>query len=150
MKNGVEKNRKTITQEDCDIARFFTKRGMKMTEIAKMLQVDPSTISKMKAGDFLLYKYLEIRRESNRKDAERKAAQKKALADELMQKQAEEQVSGQIEMDLKAAEAKLNIPAEEKPEMSEQTKLMRFQAHQADRIVKKLDEILAELRRLNV
>ena len=147
MNSGVEKKKTRITQEDCDIARFFTRRGMKMKQIAEVLKVDSSTICKMKAADFQLDRYLENRKESNRKDAERKAALKAAQEAEKPEP-AEDQVQGQIEMDLQAAEAKLNIPAEEKPEMSEQTKLMRFQAHQADRIVKKLDEILEALRGL--
>ena len=147
MNNGVEKKKIRITQEDCDIARFFTRRGMKMKQIAEVLKVDSSTICKMKAADFDLDRYLENRKVSNRKDAERKAALKAEKEAEKAEP-AEDQVHGQIEMDLQAAEAKLNIPAEEKPEMSEQTKLMRFQAHQADRIVKKLDEILEALRGL--
>lgn len=160
MKNGVEKNRKTITQEDCDIARFFTKRGMKMTEIAKMLQVDPSTISKMKAGDFLLHKYLEIRRESNRKDAERKKKEKmraelreQAAKDRetiMEQEKRRAQLAGQIEMDLKAAEAKLSINQDEvKPEMSEAVKMKRFLAGQIGEIVKALNGITEELKKLN-
>ena len=127
--NGVEKKRHRITQEDCDIARFFTRRGMKMNEIAKMLKVDASTVSKMKAGDFRLEQYLEIRKESNRKEAIKKTAEASLM-----------QLDGQMEMNLKPeAEA-------EAKEMSDQTKMMRFQAHLADRIIKKLDEILAELR----
>lgn len=125
--NGVGAKRHPVTQEDCDIARFFTRRGMKLKEIAKMLNVDSSTVSKMKAGDFRLEQYLEIRKESNRKSAEKKAAETVQLA-------------GQLEMNLK--------PEPETPEMSEQTKMMRFQAHLADRIIKKLDEILMELRRM--
>ncbi|MBO7663610.1 MAG: hypothetical protein J6U01_09590 [Clostridia bacterium] len=125
--NGVGTKRHPVTQEDCDIARFFTRRGMKLKEIAKMLNVDSSTVSKMKAGDFRLEQYLEIRKESNRKSAEKKAAETVQLA-------------GQMEMNLK--------PETETPEMSEQTKMMRFQAHLADRIIKKLDEILTELRRM--
>lgn len=125
--NGVGTKRHPVTQEDCDIARFFTRRGMKLKEIAKMLNVDSSTVSKMKAGDFRLEQYLEIRKESNRKSAEKKAAETVQLA-------------GQMEMNLK--------PEAEAPEMSEQTKMMRFQAHLADRIIKKMDEILTELRRM--
>ena len=125
MNNGV--GRKKITQEDCDIVRFFTRRGMKMKDIGKMLGLDASTICKIKAGDFRLEQYLEIRKESNRKSAEKKAAETVQLA-------------GQMEMNLK--------PEAETPEMSEQTKMMRFQAHLADRIIKKLDEILTELRKM--
>ena len=51
---------------------------------------------------------------------------------------------GQIRMDL---------TPEEKPEMSEQVKMMRFQAHQADRIVKAIEEnavmLNTKLDRLN-
>lgn len=43
-----------------------------------------------------------------------------------------EQVPGQIEMDL---------TTEGKTEMSEQTKLMRFQAAQVDKVIMKLDQI---------
>ena len=137
MNNGVE--RKKITQEDCDIARFFTRRGMKMKEIGKILGVDASTISKMKAGDFRLDQYLQIRKESNKKQTEKKTAVIDLTPPETMMKQ----LAGQMEMDLKPAKA-----AAETPEMNEQTKMMRFQAHLADRIIKKLDEILKEMGNL--
>ena len=138
--NGVGVKRHQITQEDCDIARFFTKRGMKMKEIAKILKVDASTISKMKAGDFRLNQYLEIRKESNRKTAENRAKKSLAIEVDLRPQMQKEQLVGQMEMNLK--------PVTETPEMSEQTKMMRFQAHLTDRIIKKLDEILTELRKM--
>lgn len=151
--SGVEIIKTKVTQEDCDIARFFTKRGMKVKDIATMLKVDASTVSKIKAADFHLDRYLEQRKETNRKTKENK--KKKEFREELLEqhrkdrdwieehsKPAEEQIAGQMKMDLKTEE-----PAEEKPEMSDMTKMMRFQAHLADRIIKKLDEILAELRR---
>lgn len=137
MNNGVE--RKKITQEDCDIARFFTRRGMKMKEIRKILGVDASTISKMKAGDFRLDQYLKIRKESNKKQTEKKTAVIDLTPPETMMKQ----LAGQMEMDLKPAKA-----AAETPEMNDQTKMMRFQAHLADRIIKKMDEILKEMGNL--
>ena len=136
MNNGV--GRKKITQEDCDIVRFFTRRGMKLKEIAKMLNVDSSTVSKMKAGDFRLEQYLEIRKESNRKAAEKRA--EKSENPQMTVMPSLMQLAGQMEMNLK--------PEPETPEMSEQTKMMRFQAHLADRIIKKMDEILKEMREL--
>lgn len=137
MNNGVE--RKKITQEDCDVARFFTRRGMKMKEIGKILGVDASTISKMKAGDFRLDQYLKIRKESNKKQTEKKTPVMDLTPPETMMKQ----LAGQMEMDLKPAKA-----AAETPEMNDQTKMMRFQAHLADRIIKKMDEILKEMGNL--
>ena len=133
--NGVETKRHPVTQEDCNIARFFTKRGMKIKDIAKMLNVDASTISKIKSADFRLDQYLELRKESNRKTAENKAKKKIELLPAVLSMPGE-QLAGQMQMDLKP----------ETPEMSDQTKMMRFQAHQTDRIIKKLDEILTELR----
>ena len=138
MKNGV--GRKTITQEDCDIARFFTRRGKKMKEIGEMLGVDASTISKMKAGDFRLDQYLKIRKESNRKQTEKKTAVIDLTPPEAVIPTMK-QLAGQLEMDLKPVKAMA-----ETPEMNDQTKMMRFQAHQVDRIIKKMDEILLEIK----
>ena len=120
--NGVETKRHPVTQEDCNIARFFTKRGMKIKDIATMLNVDASTISKIKSADFRLDQYLELRKESNRKTAENKAKKKIELLPAVLSMPGE-QLAGQMQMDLKP----------ETPEMSDQTKMMRFQAHQVDR-----------------
>ncbi len=136
--NGVGTKMHRVTQEDCDVARFFTRRGMKIKEIAKMLKVDASTVSKMKAGDFRLEQYLEIRKESNRKAAEKRA--EKSENPQMTVMPSLMQLAGQMEMNLNQAP--------ETPEMSEQTKMMRFQAHLADRIIKKMDEILKEMREL--
>lgn len=127
MKNGVGTKRHHVTQKDMDYARDSFERGMKAVEIAKIIGCCPSTITNMKTGDFRMDKYLKIVYEKQQKSAEKKAAETVQLA-------------GQMEMNLK--------PETETPEMSEQTKMMRFQAHLADRIIKKLDEILTELRRM--
>ena len=65
-------------------------------------------------------------------ELERQRAEERRMQAEARQAEAaEEQVPGQIRMDLEPAE---------KPEMSETTKLMRFQAGQAERIVKAIEE----------
>lgn len=71
----------------------------------------------------MLEEYLKVRRESNEKTAARKK--------EAEEPAAEEQIVGQIEMDLTT----------QKTEMSEQTKMMRFQAAQVDKLIMKLDQI---------
>ena len=139
MNNGVEKKTTRITQEDCDCARFLMRKGYSIKSIANTLKCDPSTVSKIKTADFRLEAYLENRKESNRKDAERKAARKQKAETETAP--AEEQVPGQIEMDL--------TPAEEKPEMSEAVKMKRFLAGQIGEIVKALNGITEELKKLN-
>ena len=137
--NGVEKKTTRITQEDCDCARFLMRKGYTVKSIASTLKCDPSTVSKIKAADFRLEAYLENRKESNRKDAERKAARKQKAETETAP--AEEQVPGQMVMDL--------TPAEEKPEMSEAVKMKRFLAGQIGEIVKALNWITEELKKLN-
>lgn len=148
MNNGVEKKR--ITQEDCDIARFFMKRGKKIKDISEMLGVDASTVSKMKAGDFRLDQYLEIRKENNRKQAEKKAlAQQKMMVIDLVPKaETPEMLAGQMQMDLKPAK-----PEAEAPEMSDQTKMMRFIAGQIDKVTTMnavgMDALRIQIDRLN-
>lgn len=152
MKNGVETKTARITQEDCDCARFLIRKGYTVKSIATTLKCDPSTVSKIKAADFRLEKYLENRKESNRKDADRKKREKvraeireQAAKDrERIQEQEKRraQLAGQMEMDLQPEKA-------EKTEMSAETKMKRFLAGQISEIVKALNGITEELKKLN-
>lgn len=152
--NGVEKKTARITQEDCDCARFLMRKGYTVKSIANTLKCDPSTVSKIKAADFRLEAYLENRKESNRKDADRKKKEKmraelreqaakdrEAIQEQEKKRQA--QLAGQMEMDLQPEKA------EEKPEMSEAVKMKRFLAGQIGEIVKALNGITEELKKLN-
>ena len=65
--------------------------------------------------------------------AEKQRVREKQKA-EQQETQAEEQVPGQIRMDLTEKEP-------EKPETSDQVKLMRFQAGQVDKLIMKLDRL---------
>ena len=139
--NGVDKRKKEpITQESCDVAKFLMKKGCKIKSIAQTLNCDPSTVSKIKAADFNLEKYLEMRKASNRKTAENKA--KAAEAPEVVD-YTMTPVPGQIEMDLDAA------TPEKKPEMSDTTKMMRFFASQVEKLAEALNGIAAELQKMN-
>lgn len=138
--SGVDKKREQITQEKCDVAKFLFRNGNSMKVIAQTLRVNPSTVSKIKTAGFDLEKYLENRKASNRLTAENK------------KKAAEEQpevidyttapIEGQMEMDL-------TPEPEKKPEMSDSTKMMRFLAGQVGEIVKALNAITEELKKLN-
>ena len=138
--NGVDKKKEPITQEKCDVAKFLFRNGNSMKVIAQTLRVNPSTVSKIKTAGFDLKTYLENRKASNRLTAENK------------KKAAEEQpevinyttapIEGQMEMDLTPEKA-------EKPEMSAETKMKRFLAGQVGEIVKALNAITEELKKLN-
>lgn len=121
MEKGAK--RKPVTQQACDDVKAMIRIGFSQTEIGDRLGYDSSTISKIKKGNYVLEEYLKVRRESNEKTAARKK--------EAEEPAAEEQIVGQIEMDLTT----------QKTEMSEQTKMMRFQAAQVDKLIMKLDQI---------
>lgn len=114
-----------ITEAICKQAQLMRRGGANQTEIGKLLGINPCTVSRIESAGFRYEKYLENRRIA--KEREKKA---KEQAEEPQAQ--EEQVPGQIEMEL--VEAK---PAE----MSDQVKLMRFQAGQIDKLVLKLDHI---------
>lgn len=121
MEKGAK--RKPVTQQACDDVKAMIRIGFSQAEIGDRLGYDSSTISKIKKGNYVLEEYLKVRRESNEKTAARKK--------EAEEPAAEEQIVGQIEMDLTT----------QKTEMSEQTKMMRFQAAQVDKLIMKLDQI---------
>ena len=121
MEKGAK--RKPVTQQACDDVKAMIRIGFSQAEIGDRLGYDSSTISKIKKGNYVLEEYLKVRRESN----EKRAARKK----EAEEPAAEEQIVGQIEMDLTT----------QKTEMSEQTKMMRFQAAQVDKLIMKLDQV---------
>ena len=138
--SGVDKKREQITQEKCDVAKFLFRNGNSMKVIAQTLRVNPSTVSKIKTAGFNLEKYLENRKASNRLTAENK---KKAAEDQPeVIDYTTAPIEGQMEMDL-------TPEPEKKPEMSDSTKMMRFLAGQVGEIVKALNAITEELKKLN-
>ena len=118
-----EAKKTQITEQICKQAQLMRKGGANQTEIGKLLGVNPCTISRIEAAGFDLGKYqenLKARREKERRKAEEPETQP-----------AEEQVPGQMEMDL----------TPKTPEMTDQVKLMRFQAGQVDKLYMKLETI---------
>lgn len=147
-----EAKRTQITEAICKQAQLMRRGGANQTEIGKLLGVNPCTISRIEAAGFDLETYQENRKAQREKE---KAAKQTvvelvydpSIAEEYRKEQeakAAEELPGQMKMDL---------TPEEKPEMSDQTKMMRFQAHQADRIVKAIEDnavmLNTKLDRLN-
>ena len=118
-----EAKRTQITEALCEQARLMRKGGANQTTIGKLLGVNPCTISRIEKAGFDLKIYNENTKA--RKEKEQKKAQ------EPEKPEAEEPIEGQIEMELTT----------EKPDMSDQTKMMRFQAAQVDKLIMKLDQI---------
>ena len=170
MNAATEVKRHKLTQEDCDIARFFTKRRMKLKEIGKIIGVDPSTVGKIQKADFRLETYLEQRKEMNRKTAENKAARETGarrlneLLEPMVDAERDQKVLGQLIREEQAAgrwpkmppkaehlmgQMQMDLEPEKDPTLAAQddsAKLMKFQAAMMDKLLKKLDELIDVLK----
>lgn len=135
-----EAKKTQITEQICKQIRLMRKGGANQTEIGNLLGINPSTVSRIERAGFDLETYLENKRIAREKE---KAAKEKVrvelvydptIAEEYRReqeaKQAEEQVPGQIEMELQPV-----------PVQPDQTKMMRFQAGQVDKLYMKLETI---------
>lgn len=117
-----EAKRTQVTDQICKQIQLMRRGGANQTEIAALLGISAPTISRIETAGFDVNKYLENKRISREKEKQKQEPEEPE----------EEQVPGQIEMELVAAK-----PAE----MTDQVKLMRFQAGQIDKLVLKLDHI---------
>ena len=136
MEKEAKKNR-PITEEVCRQLQLMMAGGADGVEAARLVGISQSRASRIKKAGFDLATY----RENDRREREEQEKRKK---EPQAEEHAEEQVPGQIAMDLTPAE---------KPEMSDQTKMMRFQAEMTGKIVKAIEDstvmLNTKLDRLN-
>ena len=125
-----EAKRTQVTEVICKQAQLMRKGGANQTEIAELLGVNACTISRIEKAGFDLATYQATRRLEKQMEKEKKTPKVVLEIKSEDLTATDEQVPGQLRMDL----------TPEKPEMSEQMKMMRFQAHLADRIVKAGEE----------
>lgn len=149
-----EAKKTQVTEQICRQAQLMRKGGANQAQVAELLGINNSTVSRMEAAGFDYEKYIEmrrIRREREKKQKEKPKVELTVSSEELAETE-EEQVPGQIRMIL--APAEILQPAEDKKADPEDlTKLMRFQAGQADKIIGQMmvnvDALLMKLDRLN-
>ena len=134
----MKKERTQITQGLCDHVRILLAGGANLNKAAEITGTGHATISRIKAAGFSA----EVYRQNQLK--------KKAKKPEVVLTINHEELDGQMKMDLQAAE-------EPKAEPSDQIRLMRFQAAQADKICEKItkqaliinETLLVKLDRIN-
>lgn len=119
-----------ITQQICEQIRLMRRAGANQTEIGKLMGISAPTISRIESAAFDLEKYLENKRTAREK--EKKGPE--LMAEGTYEWKTGDEFPGQLRMDLHPAE-------EQKTEMSDQVKLMRFLAGQVDKLYMKLDTI---------
>jgi len=117
-----EAKKTQITEQMCKQIQLMRKGGANQTEIGRLLGINGCTVSRIEAAGFDFNQYTENRKIRREKEAAKKQEEKPVDDHEIV---------GQMEMDLTT----------EKPEMSEQTKMMRFQAAQVDKLIMKMDQI---------
>lgn len=115
----MKKERTQITQELCDHVKILLAGGANIDKAAQITKTGHATVSRIKAAGFDAEVY--------RQQQQKRQAKKKP---EVVLTINHEELDGQMKMDLQAAE--------EPKEMSDQIKLMRFQAAQADKIYEKI------------
>ena len=115
----MKKERTQITQELCDHVKILLAGGANLNKAAEITGTGHATISRIKAAGFSA----EVYRQNQLKQ--------KAKKPEVVLTIKHEELAGQMKMDLQDAE-------EPKAEMSDQIRLMRFQAGQADKICEKI------------
>ena len=137
-----------ITQDLCRMVELMLKGGAKPQEIGERLGISKTTVSRIKTAGYDAEQYRKNTTERVEKENQAdKAAEgiqfplkvEHVIVEdggvEIVCRRPEEQVPGQISMDLQPAE-------EQKAEMSDQVKLMRFQAAQVEKITTKLDKLI--------
>ena len=128
-KNMKEAKKTTqVTDQICKQVHLMRKGGANQTEIAKLLGISAPTISRIEKAGYDVNVYLENKRIAREKEKATKQAEEEAPAEESEET---EQVPGQIAMEL---------PQKEPEEPDRIVKLMRFQAHEVDLIVKRISE----------
>ena len=130
----MSKERLTIDQALCDLVRYVLQGGANVQRAAKMTGASTATISRIRAAGFSADRYMENT--------------KQRLKDERIQQRLEAQEMKSLEPEV-PGQMKMELPAEEqKPEMTEQAKMMRFQAAQVDKLYMMLNRINDNLSQL--
>ena len=123
------KERAKIDQELCTHVKILLAGGATGLQAAKITNTSSGTVSRIKAAGFDYQKFMENTEKRRMADNAVKQAEKKP-----------EQMQVELVYDPGIAE-EYRQEQEQKAEMSEQTKMMRFQAAQVERIAQKLEKL---------
>ena len=114
-----------ITQDLCRMVELMLKGGAQQKEVGERLGISKATVSRIKTAGYDAEQY--------RKNTTERVEKENLAEGEQVEEQAEEQVPGQMKMELPLP---VMMDAEDL-----QTKLMRFQAGQVEKVLAKLEKI---------
>ena len=155
-----EAKKMQVTDQICKQVQLMRKGGANQTEIGKLLGINPCTVSRMEAAGFDMQRYTEMRKERREKEKARANVSQESWATgvelvydpsiaedyrrEQEAKRAEEQVPGQMKMNLTTGEKK-----EEEAAAFDQVKMMRFLAGRFD-VIEKSQALGVEMLRMEI
>ena len=131
----MKKERVVIDQKMCRMVELMLKGGAPTKEIGEQMGISKATISRIKSAGFSALQYAA--------NTAKRRLDEKAVT---WANAAEDPMPGQMQMEMPvdytaaAAQIEREITTE-KPEMSDQVKMMRFVASQVDKVIMKLDQI---------
>ena len=128
----MKKERVVIDQKMCRMVELMMKGGAPTSEIGEQLGISKATISRIKSAGFSAEQYAA--------NTAMRVQNAKAGTWVPEAEEAEGQIQMEMPVDYTAAQMEREITTE-KPEMSEQVKMMRFVAGQVDKVIMKLDQI---------
>ena len=134
----MRKERVVIDQKMCRMVELMLKGGAPTSEIGEQLGISKATISRIKTAGFSALQYAANTALRRLNENAGEILSEVKIPDN-------ENVQGQIQMEMpvdytEAARMEREITTE-KPEMSDQVKMMRFVASQVDKVIMKLDQI---------
>lgn len=136
--------RTVIDEQLCRQVQLLLKGGAKVEEAAQITGTSSGTIGRIKKADYNIDRFNENKKAATKKETV-ELVYDATIAEEYRQEQARKgELPGQM---------KIALPAEEpKSEMSEQTKMMRFQAAQVDKLIVQqaqwMDEICMKMNKM--
>ena len=134
----MKKERPVIDQKMCRMVELMMKGGASTSEISEQMKISKATISRIKTAGFSALQYAANTALRRLNENAGEILSEVKIPDN-------ENVQGQIQMEMpvdytEAARMEREITTE-KPEMSDQVKMMRFVASQVDKVIMKLDQI---------
>ena len=135
----MKKERVVIDQKMCRMVELMMKGGASTSEISEQMKISKATISRIKTAGFSAEQYEKNTYMRRINESAGKVLSEVKIPDN-------ENVQGQIQMEMlpvdytEATKMEREISTE-KPEMSDQVKMMRFVASQVDKVIMKLDQI---------
>ena len=148
----MDKERTVIDQKLCDTVRMMMAgKDAKVSQVVELLGISQATVNRIRQAGYSMEQFNKDKSSRNERKKERTEQRAGNTLDTFFTKEAKEaainmplpetamepgagQIPGQISMDLQPAE-------EQKQDMDDQTKMMRFFAGQIAKVTEKLDKL---------